>query len=75
MNNFAEFITPEEYLKRYPDQVKYHNLNTLKRMAKNKSTCMNCDEKVWKLGDTGLCFSCTTGEASAEEDYELEESA
>jgi len=71
MNNFAELITPEEYLKRYPDQVKNHDLKELKRMAKSDGTCMNCDEPVWKLAGCGLCFSCTTGEASAEDDYEL----
>ncbi len=74
MNNFAEFIKPEKAMAldlelqggmRKP--LKYYI-----DLANNDSTCENCSEKAWKLANTGLCFSCTTGEADASEDYEIE---
>lgn len=73
MDNFFKLLTPEE-AKALDDGTKGGRrkpLSYYKRLAKNHSTCMNCDEKVWRLVDTGLCFSCTTGEADASDDYEL----
>ncbi|MEE9366996.1 MAG: hypothetical protein V3W44_09940 [Dehalococcoidales bacterium] len=46
-------------------------LEAYKRMARSKARCEVCEQPVWKLADTGLCFTCTTGEAEADEDYEL----
>lgn len=67
MNNF-NLITPEEYYK-LDQQIP---LEELKKMAKRKSKpCINCGEPEWKLGQCELCFSCTTGESDASEDYEL----
>lgn len=43
----------------------YKNLN------ERNHECENCSNSAWKLADTGLCFSCTTGETDASEDYEL----
>ena len=42
------------------------------RMKKNGAKCQ-CDQPIWALGGTEMCFSCTTGEADASDDYEFEE--
>jgi hypothetical protein len=68
MNNFAEYITPE----RAKENGDSRSLAALKALAARKDRiCENCDEMAWRLGGVGLCFSCTTGEADASEDYEL----
>ena len=68
MNNFGKYITPEE-AKAGGDS---RSLKTLRRLAaKPVRICCNCDEEVWRYGGTDLCFSCTTGEADASEDFEL----
>ena len=67
MNNFSEYITP----------AKAHELNpstpvkVYEKRAKDRRICQCRQEKVWKYAGTGLCFSCTTGEADASDDYEL----
>ncbi len=67
MNNFAAYCTPEQLA-----LTSSRTLVELQALAKRKAaTCMNCDELEWKLADCGLCFSCTTGEASAEDDFEI----
>lgn len=67
MNNFKAYITPQQA----KDRGDKRSLEKLTRLAKNSAECMNCDEPVWNYADTGLCFSCTTGEADASDDYEL----
>jgi len=63
------FITPEEAAELMAhDGVK--DVEYYKHLANNKGIC-ECGEPVWKLGDNGMCFSCTTGEADASDDYEL----
>jgi len=70
MNNFS-FITPEEYHRKYPNDKEF-TLEELKKLQKRKaSVCQNCDEREWKMADCGLCFSCTTGESDASDDYEI----
>ena len=68
MNNFGEYITPEQAFKLDP---KPHTLEELQRLAEDDSMCQCEQEKVWKYAGCGLCFSCTTGEADASDDYEL----
>jgi hypothetical protein len=70
MNNYAEYITPEK-AKEIGDG---RSLEELKRLAKSKGKCVVCGAPVWKYAGQGLCFTCTTGEADASEDYELTES-
>ena len=41
------------------------------KLAKKVGKCDNCSNPRWKLIDNDLCFSCTTGETDASEDYEL----
>ena len=78
MNNFAELITPARALMLHIKMCKeegipqVHYLDYYKRCAENSGLCEICEvEEVWKFGDTGMCFSCTTGEADASDDYEL----
>ncbi|GAF69270.1 unnamed protein product [marine sediment metagenome] len=74
MNNFGYFLTPKEA---YDQDARTKNgrrepLSFYEDAAKNDSICEVCEmEKVWKLVDCGMCFSCTTGEADASDDYEL----
>jgi len=65
--NFAEFITPEK-AKELGDK---RSLEELQSLAQSKGKCDVCGEPVWKYGGCGMCFSCTTGESDASEDYEL----
>jgi ribosomal protein S14 len=65
--NFAEYITPEEAHKLMPEVP----LKEWRRRARSKAKCEVCGQPTWKYADTGLCFTCTTGEADASEDYEL----
>lgn len=68
MKNFGEYITPERaYAIRLGD---HFSLADYRRMAADNSKCQ-CGEPVWRYVGQGLCFSCTTGEADASEDYEL----
>ena len=69
MNNFY-FVTPEQYIKENGESD--HTLKELQKIAAQKEyDCENCDELAWRLVGCGLCFSCTTGEADASEDYEI----
>jgi len=72
VNNFAEYITPEKAFKLNRGN-NGRNLDWYKRHQKDHSMCQCGQEKVWRYAGTGLCFSCTTGEADASDDYELEE--
>lgn len=72
MNNFT-FITPEKYLEIAGGDSRKLSLEELKEIANyNAIPCIVCEsEDQWKLAQTGMCFSCTTGEADASNDYEL----
>ncbi len=70
MNNFCKFLTPKEYTE-LPNRVDKRSLQEIQTLAKTNGTCMNCDEHIWRLGACGLCFTCTTGESDASEDYEI----
>jgi hypothetical protein len=68
-------VTVDEMLKiqaRLPkDGSRHSTREELEKMARNDSTCENCDLPVWRFGETGMCFTCTTGESDASDDYEL----
>lgn len=69
MNNFIHYLTPEEaYKKQVQEGV---TLEEYRALAAESGICTNCDEPIWKLAGMGMCFSCTTGQADASEDYEL----
>ena len=68
------FISPEQ-------AMKFHNTLNPKdtkpisywvKLAKSNKKCEVCGQPAWKFGQTGLCFSCTTGEWDNSDDYELE---
>ena len=71
--DFAEFITPE---KAYEFDCSLNtppafSLKEYKHAAHSHQRCCICGASAWKMAMQGLCFSCTTGESDASEDYEL----
>ena len=73
MENFHSYITPEQ-AKDMDDTLeggRRKPLSYYQALSNNDGVCMNCGSPTWKLVDTGLCFSCTTGESDASSDYEL----
>jgi len=64
------YITPEEAARKEIISGKTH-VKYYQKLANKKGVCSNCDSPIWKLADTGMCFSCTTGEADPSDDYEL----
>ena len=67
MNNFGGYITPEEAIKLGDKR----SLAELTMLSKGKADCIVCGQPAWNFGDTGLCFTCCTGESDASNDYEL----
>ena len=67
MNNYARYITPEQAQANGDSRT----LKELRRLARSNEKCEVCGEPAWRYGGCGLCFSCTTGEADASDDYEL----
>jgi hypothetical protein len=63
------YVTPEKAFEK--DLLKGKSLAHYQALNRNKQTCCNCENAVWKLVDTQMCFSCTTGETDASDDYEL----
>jgi uncharacterized Zn finger protein (UPF0148 family) len=54
------------------DSRSLKELIEVSKMTENK--CDVCGMPIWRYGhgnETGLCFTCTTGEADSSEDYEL----
>lgn len=72
MNNFGEYIKPAQAKKFGDENGDPHPLSYWQQRAAENGTCENCHEMAWRYGGTGLCFSCTTGEADASDDMELE---
>jgi len=74
MFTFFKYLTPEK-AKELDDNTERGRREPLKyyqELASNNSMCEVCGANpVWKFGDTGMCFACTTGEADASDDYEL----
>jgi hypothetical protein len=71
MNNFGRYITPEQAKKWGDANNDKRPLSMWREVAQQKGQCTNCDEPIWKYGETGMCFTCTTGEADASDDIEL----
>lgn len=67
-HDFAEYLTPKQALKKMP---RFASLEELKERAKDTSECEVCGRPVWRLVGLGMCFTCTTGESDASDDYEL----
>lgn len=47
-----------------------HTEKEWREIASNYGTC-DCGSPIWRYGQSGMCFSCTTGESDASEDYEV----
>ena len=71
MNNFKHFLTPQQASRLIKVDGNYKSIKLWNARANDNRTCFVCDEKVWKLVNTDLCFTCTTGESDASDDYEL----
>ena len=70
-HSFYKYFTPKQAFKKKANPM-YLTLKDYEEAAKDNSICMACNNSpVWKLVGTGMCFTCTTGEADASEDYEL----
>ena len=42
------------------------------RMANDRRRCYSCRRRpAWRYAETGLCFTCTTGESDSSNDYEI----
>jgi hypothetical protein len=65
--NFAEYITPEKAIELGDTRT----LKELKAAQKSGGRCIVCGAPNWRYGGCDMCFSCTTGESDASEDYEL----
>jgi len=63
------YVTPEELFKRHPDMQ--GTIEELHKRAKDTRECECCGQPAWRYGGTGMCFTCTTGESDASDDYEL----
>ena len=75
MNNpyMLNMVSPEEYLKiQHTRGLNRYTLEELETIADDCRECEVCGLPVWKLGQTGLCFGCTTGCHDGSDDYELE---
>lgn len=74
MNNFGTYMTPAEYwrwIERDGIVSPFATLDEVRAQARSDERCSVCGFPAWKLADTGLCFTCTTGEADASADMEL----
>lgn len=64
-------ITPEQAVDLNVEGKGTRNVAYYKKLARSNKRCFVCGQPVWKLAETGLCFTCTTGEADDSNDYEL----
>ena len=71
MFSFAAYITPEQAYEMNKENQPDMTLEKWREYSKNNETCCNCDQPVWRLAGLDMCFSCTTGETDASNDYEL----
>lgn len=71
MHDFAEYITPERAAELHKGLAGAKTVEEYGKLAKKRRKCMVCGQPAWRMVDTDLCFSCTTGESDASDDYEL----
>jgi hypothetical protein len=65
----VKYITPEQAVANGDKR----SLDELRRLAKApQSMCSVCNaDTAWRFADTGMCFTCTTGEHDDSDDYEI----
>ena len=54
-----------------PRTAGHHTRKELHENARARGSCENCGQPIWRLVNNGMCFTCTTGESDASDDYEL----
>lgn len=67
-HDFAEKLTPEQAFKK--NVLSGTSLKEYRERAKDDGECQ-CGRPVWRITGLGMCFTCTTGESDASNDYEL----
>lgn len=67
-HKFAKLLTVKQALKM---NVVPATREELEERARDNSECEVCGRPVWRIVGIGMCFTCTTGEADASEDFEL----
>lgn len=69
------YITASQYwnlIKNDHEKDSCHSLKDVQESAKGPiGKCEVCGADEWLLAGVGLCFTCTTGESDASDDYEL----
>jgi hypothetical protein len=69
----------EHHLKSNPDTSREEITIALKEALedyKRGAECLNCGNPIWVIGSafgSNMCFTCITGEAIPEDDYEIDE--
>jgi len=69
----------ELHLKSNPDASREEITTALRdtlRAYKRGAKCINCGNPIWVIGSAlaaNMCFTCITGEAIPEDDYEIDE--
>lgn len=71
IHTFYKYITPKEAFKQ--DVISGTSLMEYEERAKDNGECEVCERPAWKITGLGMCFTCTTGESDASEDYELKD--
>jgi hypothetical protein len=84
--DFAKYLTVEEAVENHIDMhMKNPDIDCsipadrviltehYTTLAKATGTCETCGLPIWRYAGMGMCFPCTTGEADASDDYELEQ--
>jgi hypothetical protein len=61
-------ITPQKAV----EKGIFPSLEEAKKAQRDRRRCL-CGRPAWRLAQTGLCFTCTTGEWDSSDDYELME--
>jgi hypothetical protein len=64
------------FLKTYADVIKNDledriSKTNFENMISDNRSCEVCGRHVWRYAETGLCFTCTTGESNSDDDYEV----
>ncbi len=67
-HDFAKLLTVDQTIKM---KVTPFTRKELEKMAKDDGECEVCGRPVWRIVGLGMCFTCTTGESDASDDYEL----
>lgn len=74
IENFADMVMKNNKNHRKKELVKA--LKESLAAKKNGARCTVCGAPIWAAGSaitgSSLCFTCTTGEADDNEDYEIE---